>query len=352
MIWILVAGTALAVLLIVPAVPQAAHAAKARRGKRSGCERKTGNGARRRPRSASDRRSRSGTIPQISGYTVNTCGSRPRSGSPGSKPPTRRTASSARLTTRSPRHQSTFRDGKPPKAGYQLLAMAGLVAFAFVFILGAALDYLIFRASHPGNVLLPLGLACIAMIGITVGSILAFGARRHRPAARPHVPANPEHGEAVRHDARGRHRRVHGLHRAQSFLSGLGRPRSSPTSRRCSKRRTPWRQTPRQRRPIRRTKRPRRLSSPMTRPACGTRREIDRASALALGALEIPLAEAAVIGGELVIFRIPRRRRDRAERDYVEAVRAVARADATFMADSKHLAHRHREQRTGSRGRA
>jgi len=31
MIWILVAGTALAVLLIVPAVPQAAHAAKARR---------------------------------------------------------------------------------------------------------------------------------------------------------------------------------------------------------------------------------------------------------------------------------------------------------------------------------
>jgi len=61
--------------------------------------------------------------------------------------------------------------------------------------------------------------------------------------------------------------------------------------------------------------------------------EIDRASALALGALEIPLAEAAVIGGVLVIFQILRRRRDRAERDYVEAVRAVARADATFMAD-------------------
>ena len=176
---ILVAGTALAVLLIVPAVPQAAHAAKARRAE---ALRLREEDRKRREEEAKERQRQAQQIwhdtPDLGVYREYL-----RFEAQVRQPRQKAADEANRLLGQAndtvSRHQSTFRDGKPPKAGYQLLAMAGLVAFAFVFILGAALDYLIFRASHPGNVLLPLGLACIAMIGITVGSILAFGVRRH-----------------------------------------------------------------------------------------------------------------------------------------------------------------------------
>lgn len=82
-------------------------------------------------------------------------------------------------------------DGEPVTTGYRLRVLAGLALFLAVAVLGIGLDYLIFRGLHPtGTVLLPLALACLAVIGISVGAVLCFGAIRHHllPAtATPYV---------------------------------------------------------------------------------------------------------------------------------------------------------------------
>ena len=332
MIWILVAGTALAVLLIAPAVPQAAHAAKARRAE---ALRLREEDRKRREEEAKERQRQAQQIwhdtPDLGVYREYL-----RFEAQVRQPRQQAADEANRLLGQAnetvSRHQSTFRDGKPPKAGYQLLAMAGLVAFAFVFILGAALDYLIFRASHPGNVLLPLGLACIAMIGITVGSILAFGARRH--------DLLPDSMSAYFRNMA----RLFGMMLAvgiAGYMVSIAPNRSyqawetqivadQQAVQQAANAVAPDAATARTDKANQKA-----AETQLAHDQASLRhaQEIDRASALALGALEIPLAEAAVIGGVLVIFRILRRRRDRAERDYVEAVRAVARADATFMAD-------------------
>jgi hypothetical protein len=62
----------------------------------------------------------------------------------------------------------------------RLLAGTGLVAFIVVFALGTAFDFSVFRSLQPaGTVLLPLGLASVATIGISAGSVLLFGTTRH-----------------------------------------------------------------------------------------------------------------------------------------------------------------------------
>ena len=62
----------------------------------------------------------------------------------------------------------------------QLLAGTGLIAFIVVFALGTTLDFWVFRSLHPTDTeLLPFGLACVAMIGISLGSVLLFGSNRH-----------------------------------------------------------------------------------------------------------------------------------------------------------------------------
>jgi hypothetical protein len=60
--------------------------------------------------------------------------------------------------------------------------------------------------------------------------------------------------------------------------------------------------------------------------------QVDRASAIALAAIEIPLSEAAVLGGELLTFRFLRIRRRRAEGDRRKATDLVQQADAGFIA--------------------
>ena len=72
------------------------------------------------------------------------------------------------------------RDGRPVTNGYRLRVLTGLALFLIVFGLGLGLDYLIFRGLHPtGTFLLPLALASLAVIGITVGAVLCFDATRH-----------------------------------------------------------------------------------------------------------------------------------------------------------------------------
>jgi hypothetical protein len=87
------------------------------------------------------------------------------------------------------RRERHVRDGKPVTAGYRLRVLAGLALFLVVFGLGIGLDYLIFRGLHPtGTFLLPLALACLAVIGITAGAVLCFDATRHQLV---HATATP-----------------------------------------------------------------------------------------------------------------------------------------------------------------
>ena len=82
-----------------------------------------------------------------------------------------------------------IRDGNPVTTGYRLRVLMGLALFLIVSALGIGLDYLIFRGLHPtGTLLLPLALACLAVIGITVGSVLFLDANRHHLV---HATATP-----------------------------------------------------------------------------------------------------------------------------------------------------------------
>ena len=85
--------------------------------------------------------------------------------------------------------RSEHRDGKPVTAAYKVIVLAGLAAFVFAGLLGIALDYLIFRGLHPtGTVVLPLALACLAVLGITVGSVVFMSAWRHGLLASSTIP--------------------------------------------------------------------------------------------------------------------------------------------------------------------
>ena len=72
------------------------------------------------------------------------------------------------------------RGGERVPSGHRVLVLVALVLFAVVFCLGIALDYLIFRGLHPGTVLVPLGLACLAVFGIMTGSVIFLGVGRHK----------------------------------------------------------------------------------------------------------------------------------------------------------------------------
>ena len=87
--------------------------------------------------------------------------------------------------------QLELRGGKGVTSSYRVLVLTGLGFFVVVSTLGIALDYLIFRGLHPtGTRLLPLGLACLAVVGIMVGSVIFLGATRHHllpPSATPYM---------------------------------------------------------------------------------------------------------------------------------------------------------------------
>src|SRR5689334_16567990 len=69
--------------------------------------------------------------------------------------------------------------GQP--AASRLITQAGLALFLAVVALEIAVDYLIFRGLHPsGTGVLPLALACLAVVGIATGSVLTFDASRGR----------------------------------------------------------------------------------------------------------------------------------------------------------------------------
>jgi hypothetical protein len=76
--------------------------------------------------------------------------------------------------------KSEQHDGKPLTVAYKAIVGIGIAAFAFAVVLAIMLDYLIFRGLHPtGTALLPAALACLAVLGIAVGSVAFLSAWRH-----------------------------------------------------------------------------------------------------------------------------------------------------------------------------
>jgi hypothetical protein len=232
------------------------------------------------------------------------------------------------------RHESSFNKGSGGRPGlaYQIVVVGLLGLAVVVFVLGAILDYLIFRGLHPGgSVLIPAGLAGVVIIAVMVGSFVAISAKRHglippewneyftyfarvfgallaigavicmiyyAPARsyladEPHIVTDQAAVAQLRHavapDAATQQANAAALQAAEATLAS-------------------------------------------DQATLHKAQQLDRVMAGILGTLEIPLTEAAVLGGALIAFRMLLRRRDQAGQDHREASSNLDQAEARFTA--------------------
>jgi hypothetical protein len=326
MIWFLIAGAALAVLFAAPAVPEAARAAAAQRDR---ARQRRAEDQQRREQEARERIRQAQQIwldaPDLAGFREY------EQYEAQVRTPLQQASDEAarqfgQVDQAVGRHQARFHDGEPPRAGYQLIVLVGLAAFVAVFILGITLDYLIFRGLHPtGAVALPFGLACVAMIGITVGSVLLFGAKRHHLVPESATPYFRRmailFGGMLAVGIAGYMAFIAPNRSYMNLEPAIVTDQEALTAAQHSVPAAP----------------PGVVQADATQLADDQARlnraeDVDRASALALGAIEIPLAEVAVLAGVVVIFRILLVRRERARRAQQDTADAVAQADARFIA--------------------
>ena len=229
---------------------------------------------------------------------------------------------------------------KPPSTRYRLVVLTGLVFFLGVLGLAIMLDFLIFRGLHPtGTALLPLGLASVAVLGITVGSVIMFGARRH---------------DLLPHDISDYYRQVIILGGAllalfvAGYMIAIAPNRSAPAGQAAITRAEQVLQADQSAVPP---------SSPQlisvdqqavtqARANLARAQQVDRLSAGALAIVEIPLSEAAVLGGELLVLYLAIARRERARHEQQRAKDVVAQADARFVAELTQILinHGHNEE--------
>jgi hypothetical protein len=218
------------------------------------------------------------------------------------------------------------RGGERVPSGHRVLVLAALVLFAIVFCLGVALDYLIFRGLHPGTVLLPLGLACLAVFGIMTGSVIFLGVGRHKllPAASSlyvrwtlrlfglmlaggvalYMTAIAPYRSAAAGQA-GIDSAMSTLQNAQSSVPAATPIVIAQDQQAVARARASLREAQR----------------------------VDQLSAATLAFLEIPLTEGAVLGAELLIFDLARRRRDQARQAVRQAEGDSTAAEAQFAND-------------------
>ena len=207
--------------------------------------------------------------------------------------------------------------------GHRILVLAGLALFLVVFSLGIALDYLIFRGLHPGSVLLPFGLACLAVFGITIGSILFLGIRRHRllpDSVSPYIQRVFMVGGALLATA------------VAVYMTTIAPNRSAPAgelaiNKALSHLHADQTAVPRASKQVIDLDN---QAVAQARADLAHAEAVDRLSAGILAVLEIPLAEAAVLGGELLMLDVARRRRETARQAHQDATDALAQADARF----------------------
>jgi hypothetical protein len=236
--------------------------------------------------------------------------------------------------------QSEHRDGKPVTAAYKVIVFGGLAAFIFAGLLGIALDYLIFRGLHPtGTVILPAALACLAVLGITVGSVVFMSAWRHGLLASSTIPYI---------------RRVvtlGGVILAAGvalYVTMIAPYRSAPAGEANIGH---WQAILRQDQ----TTRPplpgyvinydkQQVAKAKTDLAHA--QLVDRLSAAALAFMEIPLSAGAVLGSGLLALGLAKQRREQARRDKQRADDNLDRAEARFSAALTQIlvAHGHAEE--------
>ena len=237
-------------------------------------------------------------------------------------------------------HLSRYPRNERPSTRYRLVVLAGLVLFLGAIGLATTLDFLIFRGLHPtGTVLLPFGLACVAVMGITVGSVIMFGAKRH---------------DLVPRDVSDYYRRVIILGGAllalcvAGYMVAIAPNRSAPAGQAAITRAEQVLQADESAVPPSSSQLIAVDQQAVTQAKANLARaqQVDRLSAAALAFVEIPLAEAAVLGGELLMLYAAIARRERARQEEQQAKDAVARADDRFVAELTQILinHGHNEE--------
>jgi type II secretory pathway pseudopilin PulG len=222
-------------------------------------------------------------------------------------------------------HLSGYRDNKLPSAAYRLLVLIGLIFFLAVFVLGIALDYLIFRGLHPsGTMILPLGLACLAVLGITVGSIMMLGAARHQllHSATPYFQRVVMVGGAILAVGVATYMAVIAPNR--SYPAGEAKIAAAEQTLQADQSAQP----PVGQQVITLDQ----TAVTQAKANLAHAQQVDRLSAAALAFIEIPLSEAAVLGGELAMLYTAIFRRERARQAQQQAASALQQANARFMA--------------------
>lgn len=215
------------------------------------------------------------------------------------------------------------RGGERVSSGHRVLVLVALVLFVVVFCLGVALDYLIFRGLHPGTVLLPLGLACLAVFGVMTGSVIFLGVGRHHL-----LPASSS--LYVRSTLR-----LFGLMLAAGvalYMTAIAPYRSAAAGQAHIDSAVSTLQNAQTSQPAAPQIVIAQDQQAVARAQASLREaeRVDQLSAATLAFLEIPLTEGAVLGAELLIFDLARRRRDQARQVVRQAEGETAAAEAQF----------------------
>lgn len=218
-----------------------------------------------------------------------------------------------RLAQRVEEHSAEIRDGRPITPMYKVLVLGGLVAFAFATVLSVVLDYLIFRGLHPtGTAIFPAGLACVAVLCMTIGSVLLLGARRHGllPAS---VSAYWRRVVAVAGACL-----ILGV---TAYMASIAPNRSVPASQHAIDVAAENLANDQSAVPasptwlIAQDK----LQLARAKSTLAHQEQVDRLSALVLAAIEVASSEAAVLGYGLLALEVAIRRSDRSQRELQRA---------------------------------
>jgi hypothetical protein len=232
------------------------------------------------------------------------------------------------------RHGGDFHKGPAGRPGlaYQIVVLTLLGVAVAVFVLGAILDFLIFRGLHPGgSVLIPVGLSGVVIIAVMVGSFLAISAQRHGliPAtwneyftlfARLFGAALAVSAVACMiyyAPARSYLADQGNIAKDQALVEQLAHAVAPDAA--AQQANTAALQAAKDQ-----------LDSDET--TLHKAQVLDRVSAGVLGALEIPLTEVAILGGQLIAFRILLRRREEARQEQDDAATVRVQAENQFVA--------------------
>lgn len=241
---------------------------------------------------------------------------------------------SAQRDARARRLRQNVKNGDPVTAGYRLRILAGLALFLIVAGLGIWLDFLIFRGLHPtGTALFPFALACVAVIGISVGSVLFIDAARQHlldAAATPYTRRVIALAGIMLASGIAVYMTVIAPYR--SYRAGeaaiLTAQRQLAADKSLITAGVPGADGSAQRAKLIEADR---QQVAQARANLARAQQVDRWSAGVLAVLDMPLSEAAFLGAELLLLDMAVFRAGLARRRWQQAADARQQADAAFV---------------------